>query len=258
MVNLYEGFYNAVKGSYFNYLLYGDRSVEKLKPLHFWIGNTIKRFLSNEYDLYFLNGKEVQTEGEYYTKIIDVGIVKKGIEVTVKRSGYRTVFYIPKIEMAISIKFITSNFKQNANNYFENLLGECANLRARGMKFGHFVVFRDKIPYFQRSKAIRNWEILEDEDIKKYIKLFQEREKYLHAPNFIGLEIVNISPIVEEYYNRKPKFTSQEIEKINAISSIKIQNGIDASNLSEDVKKLVINYFNLTQFFANLKNLLNS
>ncbi len=94
--------------------------------------------------VYFLNGKEVQTEGEYYTKIIDVAIVKRGVKVIKKRVGFKSVFYIPEIEMAISIKFITSNFKQNANNYFENLLGECANLRVRGIKFGHFVVFRDK------------------------------------------------------------------------------------------------------------------
>ena len=168
--NLYAGLYNAIRDSYFNYLRFGDRSEKKLKPLHGWIGNTISSFIPKErYDVYFLNGKEVQTECEYYKKMIDVAIVKKDVKVIkIKR-----VFYTPEIEMAISIKFITSNFKQNANNYFENLLGECANLRARGIKFGHFVIFRDRMPYFESNKKIKRWEILEDRDINKYIKLFK-------------------------------------------------------------------------------------
>lgn len=155
--------------------------------------------------------------------------------------------------MAVSIKFITSNFKQNANNYFENLLGECANLRARGIKFGHFVVFRDKIPYFERSKKIKHWEILEDHDINKYIKLFQEKEKFPHTPNFIGVEIINISPIVEEFHNKKPEFTEEEIRKVGGIT---IQNGIDNTKLSEEVKKFILDNFNLQQFFTNIKEIL--
>jgi len=253
--NLYTGLYNAIRDSYFKYLLSGDRSEEKLKPLHAWVGNTIKSFIPG-YDVYFLNGKEVQTEGEYYTKIIDVAIVKKGVKVIQKRVGPKTVFYIPEIEMAISIKFITSNFKQNANNYFENLLGECANLRARRIKFGHFVAFRDRIPYFERSKGIKHWEILEDHDINKYIKLFQEREKFFHAPNVIGLEIININPIIEEFYSRKPKFTDEEIKKVIGEGRIVIQNGIDNTNLSEKIKKFILDNFNLQQFFTNIKEIL--
>jgi hypothetical protein len=34
---LYQDFYEAIKNSYINYLDYGDRSEEKIKPLHkFW------------------------------------------------------------------------------------------------------------------------------------------------------------------------------------------------------------------------------
>jgi len=250
---LYTSFYNAVKESYLKYLQFGDRSEEKLKPLHSWIGNTIKMFIPNQYDVYFLNGKEVQTEGQYYTKIIDVAIVKKGVKVSKRRVGAKNVFYIPKIEMAISIKFITSNFKQNANNYFENLLGECANLRAKGINFGHFVVFRDKIPYFDRKGKIKHWEILDDSDIKKYIKLFQEKEKFFHVPNFIGMEIIDINPIVEEFYNRKPEFTEEEIKAVEKEKGeIKIRNGINNTNLSNETKKFILENFNLEQFFREV------
>lgn len=82
--NLYTGFYDAVKESYVKYLLSGDRSEKKLKPLHAWVGNTIKMFIPDLYDVYFLNGKEVQTEGEYYTKIIDVAVVKKKLKLLKK------------------------------------------------------------------------------------------------------------------------------------------------------------------------------
>lgn len=152
---LYQDFYEAVKNSYINYLLYGDRSEEKIKPLHKFLGEAIKSLIGDKYEAYFLNGKEVQTEGKYYTKIIDIAIVEKGKEVKEVRIGPKKVFYIPEILMAISVKFITSNFRQNANNYFENLLGECANLRSKGIKFAHFVVFRDKIPYFERNGKIK-------------------------------------------------------------------------------------------------------
>ncbi|MBC7330276.1 hypothetical protein H5T88_07965 [bacterium] len=255
--NLYIGFYNAIKESYFKYLLFGDRSEEKLKPLHAWVGNTIKMVIPDLYDVYFLNGKEVQTEGEYYTKIIDVAIVRKEVKVIKRRVGFKSVFYIPEIEMAVSIKFITSNFKQNANNYFENLLGECANLRARGIKFGHFVVFRDKIPYFERGGKIRNWEILNDDDINKYIKLFQAREKFFHAPNLIGIEIININPIVEEAYNKKPKFTKEEISEVIRTGRITIQNGIWNTKLSNEVTRFILDNFNLFQFFRNINNIVN-
>lgn len=255
--NLYAELYNAVKQSYHKYLLFGDRSEEKLKPLHTWTGNTIKNFISDDFNVYFLNGKEVQTEGKYYTKIIDVAIVKKSINVIPRRVGFKTVFYIPEIEMAISIKFITSNFKQNANNYFEGLLGECANLRAKGMKFGHFIVFRDKTPYFKRSKKIEHWEILEDRDINKYIKLFLEREKFFHSPNVMGIEIINIDPIVEERYNRKPKFTEEEISRCVKMEKVIIRNGIHNTNFSDETKELILNNLNLEQFFTNIKKLLN-
>jgi len=255
--NLYAGLYNAIRDSYFNYLRFGDRSEKKLKPLHGWIGNTISSFIPKErYDVYFLNGKEVQTEGEYYKKMIDVAIVKKDVEVIEKKVGLKKVFYIPKIEMAISIKFITSNFKQNANNYFENLLGECANLRARGIKFGHFVIFRDRMPYFERSKKIKRWEILEDCDINKYIKLFKEREKFSHAPNVIELEIINIDPIIEKFYERKSKFTEEEIKEVIGKGRFVIQNGIDNTNLSKETKRFILDNFNLQQFFTNIKEIL--
>jgi len=252
---LYIGFYNAIKESYTKYLLFGDRSEEKLKPLHTWMGNTIKLLINKEYNVYFLNGKEVQTEGAYYPKIIDIGVVKKDITPIQKRIGFKTVFYIPNIEMAISIKFITSNFKQNANNYFENLIGECANLKAGGILFGHFVVFRDKIPYFERNGKLKGWEILEDDDIKKYIRLFEKRN-FPHVPDIIGIEVINIDPIIEEILQRKPKFTEEEIKNLK--NELEIKEGINNTNISDDIKNYILTNFALPKFFENINECLKA
>ena len=48
------------------------------------------------------------------------------------------VFENKKIIATVSFKFVTSNYKQNANNYFENLMGETANIRRQNIGFAHF------------------------------------------------------------------------------------------------------------------------
>ncbi len=95
---------------------------------------------------------------------------------------------------------------------------------------------------------------MDDQDIEKYIKLFKDKEKFSHAPNFIGVEIININPIVEKFYNKKPKFTNEEIGKV--IEEITIQNGIDNTELSKEVKKFILHNFNLQQFFENIKEIM--
>lgn len=257
--DLYQGFYKAIKESYCKYLLYGDRSKEKLKPLHKWVGETInKKLPPNLYKVYYLNGKEVETEGRYYNKTVDIAIVDSKVDPPVRKVGFKNVYYAQKIEMAISIKFITSNFKQNANNYFENLLGECKNIRANNIKFGYFVVFRDKIPYFDIDKGIKCFEVLDDNDVEKYIKLFEDIKKSLDLPNIIGMEIINIDPIVEEDLKKKPKFSEEDIKKATEEKGIKIENGINNTNLSEEKKKFILDNFNLQQFFTNIEKILGA
>jgi hypothetical protein len=70
--------------------------------------------------------KEATVQGKYYPKDIDIAVMKDD-----------------KAIFCLSIKFITSNYKQNANNYFENIMGETANIQA------------NQIPYVNRN-AFRN------------------------------------------------------------------------------------------------------
>ena len=57
--------------------------------------------------------------GRYINKNVDIVIYK------------RTVI------AGIGVKFVMQNYSQNSNNYFENMLGETANIRSKN------------IPYFQ-------------------------------------------------------------------------------------------------------------
>lgn len=63
----------------------------------------------------------MKVKGKYYDKDIDITVTKDN-----------------KPVMCIGIKFITSNYKQNTNNYFENMMGETANIQAL-----------KNLPYFQ-------------------------------------------------------------------------------------------------------------
>lgn len=214
-------FYNALKETYKKYLTYGSRSPEKLKPIHGWMGETYKRILGDHYEVFYLNGSEFVVNGRYYPKTVDIAISLKDKE--------------PKF--VISFKFVTSNYKQNVNNFFENLLGECANIRTEKIGFGHIMILRDKIPYFAKKGEIEKWEYPDDKNLGKYVKLFKDRKEFFHAPNFLCLEILSINPIIEEAYNRGPGSGGYEFNEDlkQKFTELQFANGID------NLKKLTVN-----------------
>lgn len=168
----------AVRESYGEYTVHGARSNQKLRSLHQWVADEIKRELGAGYETQSLrkdNGSEGKIAGKYYDKTVDVSIFKKG-----------------SAPLAIvSIKFITSNFKQNANNYFEHLMGETANIRRSGIGFGHFMVLPEKIPYLKRSGETAHIESISDHHLQKYVKLSSDAD-YPHRPDVIGIGIVSL------------------------------------------------------------------
>ena len=74
-------------------------------------------------------------------------------------------------------------------------------------------------------------------------------EKSFHAPDVIGIEIVNINPIIEGQKSRKPPFRGIEGE----IQKIKIQNGISNLQISKEIKGFISNNFNLYHFLEEVK-----
>ena len=175
---LEDRFVHAVRESHRAYKKYGPRSTQKLRPLHQWVADEIVRELGAEYGTESLrkdNGSEETIAGKYYDKTVDVSISKKG--------GAPLAI--------ISIKFITSNFKQNANNYFEHLMGETANIRRAGVGFGHLMVLPEKIPYLKRGGQKDHTEEIGDAHLQKYVKLSNDTD-HPHRPDVIGIGIVSL------------------------------------------------------------------
>lgn len=228
-----EHFYEKIKESYMAYLKYGSRSTQKLKPIHKWLGETYQNVLGKEYNVYFIDGKEIQVKGRYYPKIVDIGIQKNKKDVFV-----------------VSFKFITSNYKQNVNNFFENLLGECANIQSKNIGFGHIMVLRNKIPYFDKKGEIKKWEVPEDKDLFKYIKLFEDKNIFVHAPYYLSIEIVSISPIIEEKLEKGPMSGGiRDKENIHLYADVNVSNGVENTSLSEEIRKYLNEEMNIQKFF---------
>ncbi len=147
-----------------------------------------------------------------------------------------SVFKNKEFVATISFKFVTSNYKQNVNNYFENLLGETANVRRQNVGFAHFLVLRGHTPYFSknrgnlRGKEIKT-EILNEKNLQKYVKLFCDLD-FPHKPEILGICVL-------DFDNKgKPYFVN-----------------LDEFNFSDKTKKLLKNDFSLEKFLEKFIHL---
>jgi len=180
MDNIEDSFLEAMSGTFRAYNESGARSNKKLIPIHKWFGDIIESSLDESYSVRSLGkGGEVEIEGKYYPKTVDISILNKD-----------------KIVATISFKFVTSNYKQNANNYFENLLGETANIRRVNVGFAHFLVLRAHTPYYDKNKGnlrgnLKKIEVLNDKDLSKYVKLFRDLD-FPHKPEVLGIAVIDI------------------------------------------------------------------
>ncbi|MBU4082435.1 hypothetical protein KKB98_00575 [Patescibacteria group bacterium] len=183
MSKIKQDFLVAIKKSFSAYNKKGGaRSTKKLVPIHKFLSKTILKELDRSFSIKSLgigDGKELKFYGKYYPKNLDIAVLKDNAAIA-----------------TTSFKFITSNYKQNANNYFENLLGETANIRRRGIGFAHFLVLRGHTPYFSknkgnlRGKERKNPEILNERNLRKYIKLFQDLD-FPHKPDLLGICVLD-------------------------------------------------------------------
>lgn len=177
--DLTESFLNAMSETFVAYKNSGARSNKKVIPIHTWFASHLESMLGNEYSVSSVgHGGEAKLEGKYYSKNLDITVIKDN-----------------KIIATIEFKFATSNYKQNSNNYFENLLGETANIRRMNVGFAHFLVLRAKTPYYDKNKGnlrgnIIRIETINNHDLSKYIKLFQDND-FPHKPDVLGISILD-------------------------------------------------------------------
>ncbi len=132
-----QKFILAIEESFRQYKLHGARSTAKLVPIHKFVANTLAVIWGDGYEIRYMKegGGEVTVNGKYYPKDVDITVMREG----------QAVF-------CLGIKFVTSNYKQNANNYFENMMGETANIQAVGsLPYAQLLILRHKTPYYPKN-----------------------------------------------------------------------------------------------------------
>lgn len=175
-----EAFLKVISDSFEAFLVKGtSRSTDKLKPLHGAIARDIALRLGKDYDVLSQgigSDKEAVIRGRYISKKVDITI----------RHKYKPV-------AGIAVKFVMQNYSQNSNNYFENMLGETANIRCNHCPYFQVFIILDRLPYYNRNKIIIRWESFTDHNVAKYVALSKDdTDVYFHTPNKTLLYVVHL------------------------------------------------------------------
>lgn len=162
-----------------------SRSTAKLKPLHGAIAADIAERLGDHYHIYsqgYGDGKEKKIDGRYIDKMVDITIEDAETQMPVA---------------GIGIKFVMQNYSQNSNNYFENMLGETANIRTANCPYFQIFIILDKLPYYENSGTLKKWEEFTAHNMSKYCKLSADNvDTYFHTPNKTLICVAHIEPDV--------------------------------------------------------------
>ena len=216
-----QEFIKALEASFKAYKEFGARSTAKLKPIHKFLADTLSGIWGKTYTIHFLGEecKEMTIEGKYYPKDIDITVTKNNEPV-----------------FCLGIKFVTSNYKQNANNYFENMMGETANIQAVGnLPYAQLLILRRETPYYLKNEkeVPSKIEIINDKDIAKYLKLIFDNPQ-AHRPDYLGIQLIDID------------------EKTGKVSLSNID-----SSFSKDTAKFLKKKLSLKNFFNEIETYSN-
>ena len=173
-------FLKVVSNSFKDFLTSGSsRSTAKLKPLHGAIAMDLAKKLGRRYKIIsqgYKNNSEEIIKGRYIDKRVDITIKKKNKPIA-----------------GIAVKFIMQNYSQNSNNYFENMLGETANIRSSNYPYFQIIVILDRLPYYKKNKSISKWEMFTEHNALKYLKLSHDDiNTFFHTPNKTLIYIIHI------------------------------------------------------------------
>ena len=236
-INCRMSLVNILKKSYRSLYINGVRSNERIKHIHNWVKERFEDKLGAAYKYYAYdpndsNRKEFKVNGAFYPKCCDITICdSKDVPLA-----------------AISVKFITSNFKQNANNYFESMLGESYNIKRSGIIYAHILFCPNPLPYYLKGGGFKCKEWLKDKDFEKYIKLEQTKDSF--SPDFTSINIIELK--TDDYINPslfKKMDPGQQIDYLNQLTSNidisennglsqKTQDYINRSNVEQLINKI--------------------
>lgn len=178
---------NVIRESFKTYLNVGtSRSTAKLKSLHGHIANDLKNILGEDYNVKSQgigDDREGTIEGKYYPKKVDITIYKENKPI----AGY-------------AVKFVMRNYSQNSNNYFENMLGETANIRMNSISYFQIFIIFDKVPYYKSNGVFSRYDIISQHNLDKYIALSNEDPNvFYHTPDKTLLLLVKLKEKEPDY-----------------------------------------------------------
>lgn len=111
------------------------------------------------------------------------------------------------------------NYSQNSNNYFENMLGETANIRTANCPYFQIFIILDKLPYYENSGTLKKWEEFTNHNMSKYSKLSADNtELYLHTPNKTLICVAHIDPEVPNTTKTKKEYLEYYTNKSNKLT----------------------------------------
>ena len=177
------GFLRALEQSFSRFIDSGtSRSTAKLVPLHGAIAQDMHERFGNAYSIKsqgYAQGKEGTITGRYMDKKVDITILLGNIPVC-----------------GIAVKFVMQNYSQNSNNYFENMLGETANIRASKCPYFQIFAIPDRLPYYDRQGTITKWETITGHNLHKYCILDADNpDLFYHAPNKTLIYVIHLPDI---------------------------------------------------------------
>lgn len=208
-------FLQTLKTSFAKFLRTHSRSNKKLIVLHSAIADDIKNKLGKEYAIKSLgvgDGKEGKLDGRYMEKTVDILISKNEDDIA-----------------GIGVKFVMNNYSQNSNNYFENMLGETANIRTNRKQYFQILILPEEMPYYNNKGRIIKWEKVTNHNIDKYVALSKDdTERYLHTPIKTLLFIVKFPKCNHDTINTKSKYKKYYINQ-NSNTSMQVSAGVFGS-----------------------------
>lgn len=211
-----QQFLNVIYNSFAEFIASEtSRSPKKLKPLHGAIAKAIYEklnlFSARENDTYkvisqgFDNDKEAIINGRYVDKKVDIKIIKNNIVVA-----------------GIAVKFVMQNYSQNSVNYFENMLGETANIRCNNYPYFQIFIVLNEMPYYDNKGNIKKWETFTEHNAEKYFKLsFDNTNVYFHTPNKTLIYIVKLPTIKTKQVKTKNEYFDyyKKLKKFNLLTT---------------------------------------
>lgn len=182
-----SSFIEAWKTAFSLYSLHGARSSKKVDSFHNFIKSEIQKCI-DEVEVSHIFSVCLEKDVKSYNSS---GKKKCDIVVCVKGEPY----------IVFPVKIPMTNYKQNKNNNWENLTGECCHLRWANpdLKIVPINIFIDKTPYLKSDGAIGKFENVTYSDIEVYNNL-KERGIVNECYNFI-FDVEQADGIGEKYKN---------------------------------------------------------